>query len=153
MWVTRGSYLGHIRIALWVTGSSGWSTSVTHFQPCSTPSRVYEAWYECRLFQFINACRHFEMVKERSHCLLHSIKASISLCNWSTSKLDLIQWNSLVSSTNSNSVLLTQDDKSFSHINCNLTVCNSQRTEPCGTPLVYNILKLWKMTIDHKLTG
>ena len=27
-----GSYVGHIRIALWVSGSSG-STGVTHFQP------------------------------------------------------------------------------------------------------------------------
>ena len=34
MWVTRGSYVGHILIALWVSGSSG-SASVTHFQPCS----------------------------------------------------------------------------------------------------------------------
>ena len=34
MWVTSGSYVGHIRIALWVSGSSG-STGVTHFQPCS----------------------------------------------------------------------------------------------------------------------
>ena len=32
MWVTRGSYMGPIQIALWVTGSSV-STSVTHFQP------------------------------------------------------------------------------------------------------------------------
>ena len=30
MWVTSGSLAGHIRIALWVSGS----TSVTHFQPC-----------------------------------------------------------------------------------------------------------------------
>ena len=28
MWVTRGSYVGHIWIALWVSGS----TRVTHFQ-------------------------------------------------------------------------------------------------------------------------
>ena len=33
MWVTSGSYVGHIRIVLWVSGSSG-STGVTHFQPC-----------------------------------------------------------------------------------------------------------------------
>ena len=33
MWVTNGSYMGHIRIALWVIGSNG-STGVTHFQPC-----------------------------------------------------------------------------------------------------------------------
>ena len=32
IWVTRGSYVGYIQIALWVSGSSG-STGVTHFQP------------------------------------------------------------------------------------------------------------------------
>ena len=32
MWVTSGSYVGHIRIVLWVSGSNG-STGVTHFQP------------------------------------------------------------------------------------------------------------------------
>ena len=32
MWVTSGSYVGHIRITLWVSGSNG-STGVTHFQP------------------------------------------------------------------------------------------------------------------------
>ena len=32
MWVISGSFVGHIQIALWVSGSSG-STSVTHFQP------------------------------------------------------------------------------------------------------------------------
>ena len=32
MWVTSGSFLGHIRIALWVSGSNG-STGMTHFQP------------------------------------------------------------------------------------------------------------------------
>ena len=32
MWVTSGSYVGHIRIALGVSGSNG-STGVTHFQP------------------------------------------------------------------------------------------------------------------------
>ena len=32
MWVTRGSDVDHIRIALWVSGSSG-STGMTHFQP------------------------------------------------------------------------------------------------------------------------
>ena len=34
MWVTSGSYVGHIQIVLWVSGSNG-STGVTHFQPCS----------------------------------------------------------------------------------------------------------------------
>ena len=34
MWVTRGSYVDHIWITLWVSGSSE-STSVTHFQPWS----------------------------------------------------------------------------------------------------------------------
>ena len=33
MWVSSGSYVGHIRIVLWVSGSNG-STGVTHFQPC-----------------------------------------------------------------------------------------------------------------------
>ena len=33
MWVTSGSYVGHIQIVLWVSGSTG-STGVTHFQPC-----------------------------------------------------------------------------------------------------------------------
>ena len=33
MLVTSGSFVDHIRIALWVSASSG-STSVTHFQPC-----------------------------------------------------------------------------------------------------------------------
>ena len=32
LWVTRGSYVGNIGIALWVSRSSG-STGVTHFQP------------------------------------------------------------------------------------------------------------------------
>ena len=32
MWVTRGSDVDHIWIALWVSGSSG-STGMTHFQP------------------------------------------------------------------------------------------------------------------------
>ena len=32
MWITRGSYLGHIRIVLWVSGSGG-LIGVTHFQP------------------------------------------------------------------------------------------------------------------------
>ena len=32
MWVTSGSYVGHIRIVLWVSGSNE-STRVTHFQP------------------------------------------------------------------------------------------------------------------------
>ena len=32
MWVTSGSYVGHIQIVLWVSGSNG-STGVTHFQP------------------------------------------------------------------------------------------------------------------------
>ena len=32
MWVTSGSDVGHIWIAVWVSGSSG-STGVTHFQP------------------------------------------------------------------------------------------------------------------------
>ena len=34
MWVTRGSDVGHIRIVLWVSVSSG-STGMTHFQPCT----------------------------------------------------------------------------------------------------------------------
>ena len=33
MWVTYRSYVGHIWIVLWVSGSNG-STGVTHFQPC-----------------------------------------------------------------------------------------------------------------------
>ena len=33
MWVTSGSYIGHIQIVLWVSGSNG-STGATHFQPC-----------------------------------------------------------------------------------------------------------------------
>ena len=37
MWVTRRSYVGHIRIALWVSESSG-SASVTHFQPWNVAS-------------------------------------------------------------------------------------------------------------------
>ena len=32
MWVTSGSYVGHIRIVLWVSGSNG-STGATHCQP------------------------------------------------------------------------------------------------------------------------
>ena len=32
MWVTRESYVGHIQIILWVSGSNG-STGMTHFQP------------------------------------------------------------------------------------------------------------------------
>ena len=32
MWVTSGSYVGHIQIVLCVSGSYG-STGVTHFQP------------------------------------------------------------------------------------------------------------------------
>ena len=39
MWVTSGSYMGHIRIVLWISGSSG-STGVTHFQPWSGPYNV-----------------------------------------------------------------------------------------------------------------
>ena len=42
MWVTSGSYVGHIWIALWVSGSSG-STGVTHFQP----------WYESIIYLFM----------------------------------------------------------------------------------------------------
>ena len=44
MWVTRGSYVGHIRIALWVSGSSG-STSVTHYQPCFQCNNLYNYGY------------------------------------------------------------------------------------------------------------
>ena len=33
MWVTSGSFVGHIQIVLWVSGSNE-STGVTHFQPC-----------------------------------------------------------------------------------------------------------------------
>ena len=32
MWVTSGSYVGHIQVVLWVSGSIG-STGVIHFQP------------------------------------------------------------------------------------------------------------------------
>ena len=42
MWVTSGSYVGHIRIVLWVSGSNG-STGVTHFQPwCKSSKGVWE---------------------------------------------------------------------------------------------------------------
>ena len=34
MWVTSGSFVGHIWIVLWISGSNG-STGETHFQPCS----------------------------------------------------------------------------------------------------------------------
>ena len=40
MWVTSGSYVGHIRIALWVSGSTG----VTHFQPCLLCSHHYAGY-------------------------------------------------------------------------------------------------------------
>ena len=39
MWVTSVSFAGHIRIDLWVSGSSG-LTSVTHFQPCKGSSKT-----------------------------------------------------------------------------------------------------------------
>ena len=32
---TCGSYVGHIRIVLWVVSGSNGSTGVTHFQPCT----------------------------------------------------------------------------------------------------------------------
>ena len=39
MWVTRGSYVGHIRIALWVSKS----TCVTNFQPCLITSYCFQS--------------------------------------------------------------------------------------------------------------
>ena len=35
MWVTIGSYVGHIQIVLWVSGTNK-STGATHFQTCTT---------------------------------------------------------------------------------------------------------------------
>ena len=63
-WVTRGSYMGHIRIALWVSGS----TNVIHFQPWmrslvailpSFPALTdLSQGYLCFLFLILNANHH-----------------------------------------------------------------------------------------------
>ena len=43
MCVTSGSYVGHIWIVLWVSGSNS-STGVTHFQPWHIPYSTFLSW-------------------------------------------------------------------------------------------------------------
>ena len=55
MWVTSGSYVGHIRIVLWVSGSNG-STGVTYFQPWLTVKGLSAIAY------LVLICYHYHSV-------------------------------------------------------------------------------------------
>ena len=85
MWVTRGSYVGHIQIALWVSGSSG-STGVTHFQPCNVLDpyfflllclliKTFHAFYS-DTFKYIFFSVQFTMKSETAIQITHNLNST-----------------------------------------------------------------------------
>ena len=70
MWVTSGSLVGHIRIALWVSGSSG-STGVTHFQPCSL---VFMKFRYANLQAFVSVGESIIVMDYNSHVTIKGLQ-------------------------------------------------------------------------------